>query len=55
MNIACKYLQGNNVNEGRKSHQVSKDNRKRSNGRKQRKEKFGLSISKNQRVIWLVK
>lgn len=55
MNIPCKYLQGNNVNEGRKLHQVSEDNRKRSNGHKQRKKKFSLNMSKTLRVIRLVK
>lgn len=54
-NIPCKYLQGNNVNEGRKLHQVSEENRKRSNGHKQRKKKFSLNMSKTLRVIRLVK
>lgn len=54
MYITCKYLQGNNVIEGRKLHQGSEENRK-SNGHKQRKEKFMLNMSKNLRVINLVK
>lgn len=55
MNIACKYLQGNNVNEGRKLRQVSDENRKSSNGHKQAKKKFRRNMNKNLRVIMLVK
>lgn len=45
-NIACKYLQGNNVDGGGKLHQVSEENGERNNGHKQKKEKFRLSMSK---------
>lgn len=54
-NIACKYLQGNNVNEGRKLYQLSEENTKRSNGHKQRKEKFRPNMSKNLGVIRVLK